>query len=675
MMYQVSRKETGKLFLSGAIVGILLFIIVYGYRIIDVTYDEWLYTGGDLSQHYLGWMYYRISPWKFPVGLIEGLISTSSVSVVYMDSIPILAVFFKLLSSILPDTFQYFGIWGIVSYCLMGGLSTLLIRWFTENRYVCVICSAFFTVSPYVLQRMFSHTSLGGQWIIILALVIWFYDLGRDNCLKKAVVWTLVLCLAALIHIYFIPMIVIFILCDSIYTYVRYKKLLHSFIIFLCPVFFTLLLLYAMGAFVYGGALSSDGLGFFSANLNTLFNPIFGISKIYQELPHGEGQYEGMGYLGAGVIFIMIIAGYLLLANREIWKKEKRYQHPKSILTFLACLSFLVLALSPTVMIGEKVLFKIPWPDFILKLLGMFRSSGRFIWPLCYLVLLFFVRVIIRYTKDSWICLILGLAFLIQIYDLSGNIIEKRNQFSSKIEYKDVIHRDKWDLICKDKEAIIFVPDQMPFTHVEFTFALGKYVLGKNITFNSFYVSRLDQEAVSQATEMFLQKIGTPHADRNIYIFPNKQAVFCKELDLHFYEIDGVIVGLNKPVDELEKNKIDNCQDLKIVLDDMRFAGNGFNEGECLYIFPDTLMYGPYYPVSAGTYTCTIKGKQIHAGEVEISSYDEESVFSYEVLKSSENEKIVVFTIPKDIEDLEIKINNETRDIIEIYSIILSGSK
>lgn len=672
-MYQVDRKEVVSLFLSGTIVGMALFVIIYGYRIIDVTYDDWLCTGGDLSQHYMGWMYYRISPWKFPFGLVEGLTSTSGVSVIYMDSIPILAVFFKLFSGILPDTFQYFGIWGIVSYCLMGGLSTLLIRRVTENKYICVISSVFFIMSPYVLQRMFSHTSLGGQWIIILALIVWFYDFGKGYCLKKAVIWTLVLCLATAIHIYFIPMVVVIILCDSLYTFVQNKKVSHSFIIFLCPVFFALLLLYSLGAFVQNGDLSSDGLGFYSANLNTFFNPVFGISKIFQELPHGEGQYEGMGYLGAGVIFIMIIAGYLLLTNRETWTKEKSYQHPKSILTFLAGCAFFILALSPTVMFGNKVLLEIPWPDFILTLLGVFRSSGRFIWPLCYLLLVFFISVVMRYTKESLICFILGLALLIQIYDLSGYVLEKRDQFFAKQEYDDILHKEQWDLICKDKENIVFVPDQMPFTNAEFAFALGKYVYRKNITFNSFYVSRLDQETVSRATKKFIQEIGTPQADRNIYIFPSKQAVFRKELSLYFYEIDGVIVGLSKPVADLEKSRIDNWQDLEVILDDMRFVGDGIIKESNLYIFPNTLMYGPYYPVSAGIYTCTIKGKQINIGELEISSYNEESVYSYEVLKSSNNEQIVRFTIPKDVEDLEIKINNLTDNIIEIYSIVLAG--
>ncbi len=47
-------------FALGALLGGLLFVMLYGVRILDVTYDDWLLTGWyDLSQHYVGWTLYR----------------------------------------------------------------------------------------------------------------------------------------------------------------------------------------------------------------------------------------------------------------------------------------------------------------------------------------------------------------------------------------------------------------------------------------------------------------------------------------------------------------------------------------------------------------------------------------------------------------------------------------
>ena len=42
-----------------AVLGAILFIAIYGVRILDPTYDEWLFAGGDLTQHYIGWLYFR----------------------------------------------------------------------------------------------------------------------------------------------------------------------------------------------------------------------------------------------------------------------------------------------------------------------------------------------------------------------------------------------------------------------------------------------------------------------------------------------------------------------------------------------------------------------------------------------------------------------------------------
>ena len=68
-----------------------------------------------------------MSDWHFPVGLIDTLSYPTSVSVIYTDSIPLVALIFKLFRNILPLRFQYFGMFGLFSFMLMGGISSQLI--------------------------------------------------------------------------------------------------------------------------------------------------------------------------------------------------------------------------------------------------------------------------------------------------------------------------------------------------------------------------------------------------------------------------------------------------------------------------------------------------------------------------------------------------------------------
>ena len=124
----ITKKEVIKIFLIGGLIGAVFFLMCYGWQILDVTNDGWLLSGEDISQHYIGWKFYRASAWHFPIGQIDGILYPDTSCIVFSDSIPLFAIFFKLISPILPETFQYFGIWGFVSYILVGGLSALIIR-------------------------------------------------------------------------------------------------------------------------------------------------------------------------------------------------------------------------------------------------------------------------------------------------------------------------------------------------------------------------------------------------------------------------------------------------------------------------------------------------------------------------------------------------------------------
>ena len=94
--------------LSG-LIGAIVFILIYGVKVLDVTRTEWLYRGGDLQQHYYGWEFFRKSEWTFPIGNFNTLSYPNYASIIFTDSIPLFAVIFKIFSGILPQTFQYFG--------------------------------------------------------------------------------------------------------------------------------------------------------------------------------------------------------------------------------------------------------------------------------------------------------------------------------------------------------------------------------------------------------------------------------------------------------------------------------------------------------------------------------------------------------------------------------------
>ena len=76
---------------------------------------------------------YRNGDWTFPIGLTDQLAYPYYTSVIFTDSIPIFAVFFKLLSPILPANFQYFGFWGILCFGLQGMLAAKILKKFLQE--------------------------------------------------------------------------------------------------------------------------------------------------------------------------------------------------------------------------------------------------------------------------------------------------------------------------------------------------------------------------------------------------------------------------------------------------------------------------------------------------------------------------------------------------------------
>ena len=87
------------IYIAVMLLGALCFITVYGIRVLNPCYVDWLLNRGDLTQHYLGWCFFRESDWTFPIGLTNRLAYPDYSSVIYTDSIPLFAVFFKLLGT------------------------------------------------------------------------------------------------------------------------------------------------------------------------------------------------------------------------------------------------------------------------------------------------------------------------------------------------------------------------------------------------------------------------------------------------------------------------------------------------------------------------------------------------------------------------------------------------
>ncbi|HPV70696.1 MAG TPA: DUF6311 domain-containing protein [Candidatus Magasanikbacteria bacterium] len=404
------------------ILGGLVFFVFLGQTFWPQNIDWILADGSDTFQHQIGWEFFRASPWVWPWGIIKNLNYPTGVSILYTDSLPLLAIIFKLIRQFLPSNFQYLGLWMFLCFVLQGMGGFLLMRLIKKDTILDILGSLFFVLSPIIFQRAAGHTSLVSHFIILAAL---FLCLSRPTVLS-AWRWGVVLVLAWLTHPYIFFMIVPFWLVEQIRLYksTSKKKLWRDNLILL-----VILILLSWSIGLTSGEGSADGFGDFSLNLNALVNPL-GWSNFLPQLPIQEHQFEGFNYLGLGLILLGIFSGsWLVIKRREVIIALGKKFWP----VFVVVLFLFFLALSNKIYFNQHLIFSYSLPAIIEKILNCVRSSGRLFWPVYYLLMIG-ALFSLRFFKKTTAIIIISLALVIQITDLSVGLKEKRNSYSVKVK-------------------------------------------------------------------------------------------------------------------------------------------------------------------------------------------------------------------------------------------------
>ena len=100
-----------------------------------VTSTQWIHhRGSDISLTHMGWFFFKNDLWRFPLGSNPNYGDGIGSSIVFSDSIPILALLFKFISPVLPDNFQYISIWYFMCFFLQMYFSYKILNEFTKNN-------------------------------------------------------------------------------------------------------------------------------------------------------------------------------------------------------------------------------------------------------------------------------------------------------------------------------------------------------------------------------------------------------------------------------------------------------------------------------------------------------------------------------------------------------------
>ena len=112
---------------AALLLGIAAFFVFCGWWVLIPTNIAWL-DFGDRAMHQLGWMFYRAAPGGIPPGSSPLLGIELANSIALVDGLPLFAIPFKLVAQWLPQPFQYWGYWLLLSFVLQSVFALRIAR-------------------------------------------------------------------------------------------------------------------------------------------------------------------------------------------------------------------------------------------------------------------------------------------------------------------------------------------------------------------------------------------------------------------------------------------------------------------------------------------------------------------------------------------------------------------
>ena len=413
---------------------------------------DWLYGKGDISNSQNGWSFFKNDEWHFPLGKNPNYGLDIATSIIFSDSIPLFAFLFKILKNFLSESFQYFSLWILLCFFLQSYLAYLIIYKKTNDIYYSLISSFLFIISPIFIYRLGINLSLGGQWLILLGYYINFY-VGKD---KANYCWIGLLVISTLIHLYFTAMLFVIYGFFIFEKFLENKKIKESIINLSLSLTIVLVFMYIFGYFEASimGAVSR-GYGNFKLDLLSIIDPsVAGSGNWSNFLPDIKGTtLEGFNYIGLGNFFSIFIA-FLIIFKKSIVEKNFLINSIKKNAGYLiVMILFTLWSLTTRLTFAGNEILNLSLHKYFFGALSIFASTGRFFWPVYYLLIIFSLIMIFNNFKIKHALYILIFSLTLQIVDtypgLKFYFIE-RNQFSEPNKLNDEI----WKSLPKNYDKI-----------------------------------------------------------------------------------------------------------------------------------------------------------------------------------------------------------------------------
>jgi len=408
-----------------ALIGAIYALVLFGPAFLLGTAPFWLrprgYMGGqlDMPSVLAAYDWFAADAWRWKLLRLPLAGWPEGSNAFGLDVAPLVAIAGKLASGVVGRVVNPYPAWHLLTFVLASVALTALVRALGQRSLAGAILAGGLGAMSPMLHFRFGHMAHLAHWLPILSLALYF---ARDARGRFAGLLSLCL-LAGAVNLYLYVMVAAVAAAAVLQDFAdRRIALPRAALLVLAIPGSGFLPVWAFGLLDLPGLTSGViDFGFFSMNLLSPAWPQVSGALQWTGIPAltggpldgTDGQYEGYAYLGLGALLVVPVAlwrgwGSPAAALRRHW----------ALAVALAVLT--IWALGNEVYAAKTLVFGYPMPQFLLDtVLAWFRSSGRFFWPVAWLILAYGIAGALRRATPRAAAVLVLAALALQWVDLS----------------------------------------------------------------------------------------------------------------------------------------------------------------------------------------------------------------------------------------------------------------
>ncbi len=436
-----------------AAIGAAAFLLLLGPGFFLGTSSYWDLPSKDHRAYLMGYRYFLDEPWHWPMFVVHAMNVPLSKSIAFTDSIPAWALLHKAIGTLVPPweavtQRSYLGMWYGLVFVMQACLGVANLRALGHRTWGAVVITAVMFLSLPAWAFRFYHASLYAQFLLLWAIYLYLrtpLDAPAPRCLRIIQILQLGVC--SLVNPYHTVMS----LGVTTASLLRARSQRMRTVVTWVPIAFVTIgvSLWLAGYFAKEAKSKMFGFDSASSNLLSFFTPRWSGWFGERFWVDGSGyQYEGLAYLGIGMIVLLVLLVRRVTALRGALSRHR--------FLFAIAAGAWLFSLSNRIFFASHKVLEYKFPRMLHWIADQFRSPGRFVWLPMYVLVIFVLHWSFKRYSSGWKQWLLPVLAVLQIVDVSGDWKIRSPQTS--VAFPPYLKLDAWRSLIAAHQAVWVMP-------------------------------------------------------------------------------------------------------------------------------------------------------------------------------------------------------------------------